>query len=204
MDVALFGSETLFELRDESEILRTLGTRAHWSQIRPDILKALIHNAADDVLSISRFVFVSEYFDCVKNNFVELSRIWDDPRHALSAFAATLVGVASDTIKHLAEIPAGSERLSQAMVMVEISFLSALLCDPWMMSAYRGLASFYQATGKKDYAGRMCRKYDEAEKALLAAKDEYASQYRKAKYEPGAAAMRVEMDRLKAALGLGR
>jgi len=202
--MALFGSEKLFELRDEAEILRTLGSRLHWSQIRPDILKALIRNAGDDVLKLSRFVFVSEYFDCVKNNFVDLSKIWDDPRHALSAFAATLVAVASDTIKHLAEVPAGSERQSQAMVMVEISFLSALLCDPYMLSAYRGLATFYHATGKKDYAGRMCRQFDETEQALLSARDEYATQYRKTKYEPVAAALRAEMDRLKKSLGLGR
>jgi len=202
--MALFGSDKLFELSDETEILCTLGLRPYWSQVRPDILKELIRNAGDDILSISRFVFVSEYFDCVKNNYVELSNIWEDPRHALSAFAATLVAVASDTIKHLAEVPAGSERQSQAMVMVEISFMSAVLCDPYMLSAYRSLANFYQATGKKDYAVRMCRKFDETEKTLLAAKDDYASQYRKAKYEPGAAALRKEMDRLKKGLGLER
>jgi len=202
--VALFGSDKLFELSDETEILCTLGLRPYWSQVRPDILKELIRNAGDDILSISRFVFVSEYFDCVKNNFVELSNIWDDPRHALSAFAATLVAVASDTIKHLAEVPAGSERQSQAMVMVEISFMSALLCDPYMLGACRSLAAFYQATGKNDYAVRMCRRFDETEKALLAATDDYAIQYRKTKYEPVAAALRTEMDRLKKTLGLER
>lgn len=202
--MALFGSEMLFEIRDQDEMLRTLGSRRHWSQIRPDVLRALVSNAKDDVLKISRFVFVSEYFDCVKNNFVDLSSLWEDPRLALSAFAATLVGVARDTIKHLGEVPAGSEQLSQAMMMVEISFLSALFCDPYMLTALRGLASFYQATGKLDNARSMCRKYDETEQALLSSKDDYAAQYRKTKYQPMAAAMRGEVDRLKAQLGLAR
>jgi hypothetical protein len=202
--MALFGSEKLFQFRDEEEILRALGGRRHWSQIRPEVLRALIRNARDDVLKISRLVFVSEYFDCVKNNFVDLAQIWEDPRQALSAFAATLVGLASDTIKHLSEVPAGSEQLSQAMVMIETAFLSALLCDPYMLGACRGLASFYQATGKRDDARGMCRKYDETEQALLSANDEYARQYRRTKYEPAAPAMRAEIDRLKAQLGLTR
>jgi hypothetical protein len=202
--MALFGSEMLFTIRDENEILRTLGSRPHWSQVRPDVLRALIRNAGDDMLKISRFVFVSEYFDCVEHNFVDLSGIWEDPRMALSAFAATLVGVASDTIKHLGEVPAGSEQLGQAMIMVEISFLSALLCDPYMLTAVRGLASFYQATGKLDNARGMCRKFDETERALLAAKDDYTTQYRKTKYQPAAAALRAEIDRLKTQLGPAR
>lgn len=202
--MALFGSEKLFEFRDDEEVLRTLGGRRHWSQIRPEVLRALIRNARDDVLKISRLVFVSEFFDCVKNNFVDLARIWEDPRLALSAFATTLVGLASDTITHLGEVPAGSEQQKQAMVMIEIAFLSALLCDPYMLSAYRGLASFYHATGKNDDARSACRKYDETEQALLSANDEYARQYRRTKYEPAASTMRAEIDRLKAQLGLAR
>ncbi len=200
--MALFGSEKRFEFRDEEDVLRTLGSRQHWSQIRTEVLRALIHNTRDDVLKISRLVFVSEYFDCVKNSFVDLAKIWEDPRLALSAFAATLVGLASDTIRHLAEVPEGSERQSQAMVMIEIAFLSALVCDPYMLNAYRGLASFYLATGKRDDAASMCRKYDETEQALLAAHDEYARQYRRTKYESAAPTMRKEVDRLKSQLGI--
>jgi hypothetical protein len=200
--MALFGSEKRFKFRDDEEILRTLGSRQHWSQIRPEVLQALIRNMGDDVLKISRFVFVSEYFDCVKNNFVDLARIWEDPRLALSAFATTLVGLASDTIRHLGAVPEGSEQQSQAMVMIETAFLSALLCDPYMLTAYRGLASFYLATGKRDDARSMCRKYDETEQALLSAHDEFARQYRRTKYESAAPALRVEIDRLKVQLGL--
>jgi hypothetical protein len=202
--MALFGSEKLFEFHDEEEIVRTLGGRPHWSQIRPEVLRGLTRNARKDVLKISRLVFVSEYFDCVKNNFVDLAQIWEDPRLALSAFATTLVGLASDTIKHLGEVPAGSEQQSQAMVMIETAFLSALLCDPYMLTAYRGLASFYHATGKRDNASSMCKKYDETEQALLSAQDEYALQYRRTRYEPTAPALRREIDRLKAELGLAR
>jgi len=114
------------------------------------------------------------------------------------------VGLAVDTIAHLGEVPAGSEQQKQAMVMIEIAFLSALLCDPYMLSAYRGLASFYLATGKNGDARSTCRKYDETERALLSANDEYARQYRRTKYEPAAATMRAEIDRLKAQLGLAR
>jgi len=198
-----FGSDALVNVRGESEILRALAGRPHWNQVRADVLKAVISNADGDPIRISRFVFVSEYFDCVKTNYAELARIWEDPRQALSAFAAILVSVASDTIKHLAEVPAGSEQQSQSMVMVEISYLSALLCDPWMLTAYRGLASFYQATGKRDCALSMCLKFDETERELLAATDSYAQQYRTAKYKPVAASLRAEMDRIKSSLGAG-
>ena len=200
--MALFGSDKLFEFRDEAEILRALGVRKHWSQIRPEVLRALIRNAQDDVLKISRLVFVSEYFDCVKNNFVDLAALWDDPRLSLSAFAAVLVGLASDTIRHLGEVPEGSEQQVQSVVLIEIALMSAQLCDPYMLNAYHRLASFYQATGKPDDARAMCRKYEEAERGLLSAQDEYTRQYRRTKYNAGAPALRAEIDLLKVQLGL--
>lgn len=199
--MALFGSETLFRIGDEEEILKTLAGRRHWDQVRPEVLRALIRNAKNDVLSISRLVFVSEYHDCVRNNYVELSKIWEDPRLALSAFAATLVGLAGDIIQHLGDLPQGSERLSQAIGMVEISFLSAVLCDPYMLAAYKGLATFYQGTGKAKQASVICRRYDEAEQALLRGQDEYTRSYRETKYKSAAVSMRAAMDTLKAQVG---
>lgn len=198
--MALFGSEKLFNIADEQEILRGLSSRKYWSGIRKEVLQALIANAGKDVLKISRFVFVSEYYDCVRNNFVELSRIWEDPRLALSAFGATLVGLAADIIQHLGVLPEGSEQQSQSIGLVEISFLSALLCDPYMLSAYRGLASFYYGIGKTEHGLSICRKYDETEQALLKAADDYSRLYRETKYKPVAAAMRSEIERLKAQL----
>ncbi len=200
--MALFGSEKLFNMQDRQEILRTLGARKHWNLIRADVLKALVDTAAGDVISISRFVFVSEYFDCVRNNYVELAQIWQDPRLALSAFAATLVGLAGDIIQHLGDMPEGSERQGQAVSLVEISFLSAILCDAHLLSAYKGLASFYLATGKKSQAVKVCRQFDDAEQKLLRADDEYSRQYRDTRYRPVAAGLRAEMNRLKAELGI--
>ncbi len=200
--MALFGSDRMFQFGDEEEVLRALGARPHWGQIKPEVLRALIRNAHGDYLRISRLVFVSEYYDCVKNNFVDLAGIWDDPRLALSAFATTLVGLASDTIRHLGEVPAGSEQQVQAMVLIEMAFVSALLCDPYMLNACRRLASFYEAAGKHDDARSTCRKYDEIEQALLSANDEYAREYRRTRYESTAPAMRAEIDQLKGQLGL--
>jgi hypothetical protein len=199
--MALFGSEKLFQIGDEEEILKTLAGRKDWDQVRPEVLRALIRNSKNDVLSISRFVFVSEYHDCVRNNYVELSKIWEDPRLALSAFAATLVGLAGDIIQHLGDMAQGSERQGQAIGMVEISFLSAVLCDPYMLVAYKGLATFYQGTGKGRQAAVICRRYDEAEQALLRGEDEYTRAYRETKYKPTAASLRAAMDRLKAQVG---
>jgi hypothetical protein len=162
----------------------------------------LIDNANGDVLKISRFVFVSEYFDCVKNNYVELSGIWKDPRMALSAFGSTLVGLAGDIIQHLGDVSQGSARQSQSIGLVELAFLSALLCDPFLLPAYKGLASFYNAMGKKELAAGICRQYDETEEKLLGTHDRDILDYREARYKPVAAATRKEMDRLKAELGL--
>jgi hypothetical protein len=200
--MALFGSEKSFNIKDRREILQALASRGQWNLIRSDVLRTLIDNADGDVLKISRFVFVSEYFDCVKNNFVELARIWEDPRLALSSFGATLMGLARDIIQHLATMPEGSDRLRQATSAVELSFLSAILCDRHMLSAYKELASFYHATGKTDLAAKACREYDEAERRLLQSTDEYSRSYRETKYKPVAAGLRAEVDRLKATLGI--
>ncbi|HVP17754.1 MAG TPA: hypothetical protein VMU36_02080 [Spirochaetia bacterium] len=200
--MGLFGSDRSFNIKDRQEILQALASRGQWNLIRTDVLRALIDNADGDVLKISRFVFVSEYFDCVRNNFVELDRIWEDPRLALSSFGATLMGLARDIIQHLATMPEGSERQRQATSAVELSFLSAILCDRNMLSAYKALASFYLATGKKDLAVSACRQYDEAEQRLLQSPDEYSRSYRETKYKPVAAGLRAEVDRLKSSLGI--
>jgi hypothetical protein len=199
--MALFGSDRMFQFGSEDDVLHALRGRPYWDQIRQEVLRALIGNARGDNLKISRFVYVSEYYDCVKKNFVDLAGIWEDPRLALSAFAATLLGLAVDTIRHLGEVPVGSEQQVQATVLVEMIYLSVLLCDPYMLNACRKLASFYQAIGKTDNARAMCRKYDETEQALLNATDDYTREYRRTKYEPSASGMRVEIDRLKAQLG---
>jgi len=199
---ALFGSDRLFNITDVEELLRSLGERKFWSSIRPEVLRMLIDNAKGDVLKISRFVFVSEYYDCVKNNFVELAKIWEDPRFALSAFGATLVGLAGDIIQHLGDLSQGSDAQSQAIGQVEKAYLSALLCDPYLLPAYKGLASLYLVTGKKDLAAGMCRHYDATEEELLHTQDPELFLYRETRYKPLAAATRKEIDRIKAQLGL--
>jgi hypothetical protein len=202
--MGLFGSEKLFNIRDSQELLRALSTRKHWNLIRPEVLSALVDNANGDVLKISRFVFVSEYYDCVKNNFVELANIWKDPRLALSSFGATLVGLAGDIIQHLGDMQEGSERQTQATSLAELSFLSAVLCDRYLLTAYKGLASFYSATGRLKLAAAACRQYDEAEQKILQATDDYLRAYRETKYKPIATALRAEVDRLEAELGVAR
>jgi hypothetical protein len=199
---ALFGSDRLFNITDVEELLRSLGERKFWSSIRPEVLRMLIGNANGDVLKISRFVFVSEYYDCVRNNFVELAKIWEDPRLALSAFGATLVGLAGDIIQHLGDLSQGSDAQSQAIGLVEIAYLSALICDPFLLPAYKGLASFYLVVGKKEQAAAMCRQYDATEEKLLQTEDPEIFLYREVRYKPLAAATRKEVDRLKAQLGL--
>ncbi|MGO9413145.1 MAG: hypothetical protein ACLQCB_20655 [Spirochaetia bacterium] len=200
--MALFGSEKLFNIKDSHELLRALSSRAHWSLIRAEVLKAIIDNAKGDVLKISRLVFVAEYHDCVKNNFVDLAKIWQDPAQALSAFAATFVGLAGDIIQHLGDMAEGSARQVQAAGLVELSFHSAILCDPYFLAAYKGLAVYYNATGRKELAAGACRQFDEAEKKLLEATDDYLRAYRESKYKPVASSLRAEINRLKASLGI--
>jgi hypothetical protein len=200
--MALFASEKLFNIKDSRELLKTLAGRKYWNLVRPDVLKALIDNAKGDVLKISRFVFVAEYYDCVKNNFADLARIWEDPRMALSAFAATLVGLAGDIIQHMGRMVEGSEQLAQATGLVEMSLHSALLCDQYLLSAYKGLASFYYGTGRNKLAVAACRQFDETERKLQEATDDYLRTYRETKYKPVAASLKAEMDGLKADLGI--
>jgi len=199
--MGLFGSEKLFNITDSSELLLALSTRKHWDLIRKEVLQAIIDSARGDVVKISRLVFVSE---CVKNNFVDLAKIWEDPSQALSAFAATLVGLAGDIIQHMGDMPEGSARQIQAASLVEISFHSAILCDPYFLSAYKGLAFFYDATGKKGLAASTCQQYDEAERKLLSATEGKLHVYRETKYAPVAAGLRADMDKLKSSLNKSR
>jgi hypothetical protein len=201
--MALFASERLFNIKDSQELLKALVERKPWNQVRAEVLKALIDNAKGDVLKISRFVFVSEYYDCVKSNYVDLANIWKDPRLALSAFAATLVGLSGDIIQHMGRMKEGSEQLAQATGLVEMSLHSAILCDPYLLSAYKALASFYYGIGKNNLAIASCRSFDNTEKKLQEAADDYLRAYRETKYKPTAAELRAEMDRLKIDLGIG-
>jgi len=200
--MALFASEKLFNIKDSNELLKALVERKPWDRVRADVLKALIDNAKSDVLKISRFVFVSEYYDCVKGNYVDLAAIWKDPRLALSAFATTLVGLSGDIIQHMGRMKEGSEQLAQATGLVEMSLHSAVLCDPYLLSAYKALASFYYGIGKTKLAAAACRSFDNTEKRLQEATDDYLSAYRETKYKPTATGMRAEMDRLKIDLGM--
>ncbi len=195
--MALFASERLFNIKDSNELLKALVERKPWDRVKAEVLKALIENAKGDVLKISRFVFVSEYYDCVKSNYVDLAGIWKDPRLALSAFAATLVGLSGDIIQHMGRMKEGSEQLSQATGLVEMTLHSALLCDPFFLSAYKALASFYYGTGKQKLALAACRSFYNMEQKLLEAADEYLRNYRDTKYKPVAAQLRAEMDHLK-------
>ncbi|HTP57948.1 MAG TPA: hypothetical protein VMM82_03460, partial [Spirochaetia bacterium] len=192
----------LFNIKDSHELLKALVERKPWNQVRAEVLKALIDNAKSDVLKISRFVFVSEYYDCIKSNYVDLAAIWKDPRLALSAIGATLVGLSGDIIQHMGRMKEGSEQLAQATGLVEMSLHSAILCDPYLLSAYKALASFYYGIGKSKLAAAACRSFDNTEKKLQEASDDYLRGYRETKYKPAAAEMRAGVDQLKRDLGM--
>ena len=85
---------------------------------------------------------------------------------------------------------------------MELTYLSAVLCDPFLLPAYKGLAAFYHVMGKRDLAVGMCRQYDETEARILHSQDPYVRVYRETRYAPLAANTRRQLDSLKTELGL--
>ena len=159
------------------ELFQELIQRKHWKKINPDIIKSIFNNAKGDVDAVKRFIFISELHNSVGNNFVELATSVSR-KYILSMFALTLYRLGSGILK--AAISAiehkDKEKLEHCVIPADMAFTSSILCDPYLLSAYAGMALLYGYVWiNKDAALEFCRKYKEVEHKLLNTPDEELS-----------------------------
>jgi len=167
----------LFETEDCDELFTMLIKREYWNEISPDIIKSIFENAKGDLGKIKTFIRVSELYNSVGNNFVELAKSVSR-KYALQWFAITLYRLGSGILKVAISAikDKDREKLEHCVIPADMAFTSSILCDPDLLSPYAGMALLYGYVWiNKDAALEFCRKYKEIEYKLLNTPDEELS-----------------------------
>jgi hypothetical protein len=155
-------------------LFRELVNRKHWKDIDPEIIINIFNNAKGDVDMIKRFIFISELYNTVGNNFVQLSN--EPPKEfILSMFALTLYRLGSALDKSLSSDKTENE-VSSLVNGATMAFMSSVLCEPYFLESYACMAYLYSDIDK-DIALEWCAKYKEAEGNLLNTPDEELNIY---------------------------
>lgn len=177
-------TEAFAEMRDELGIIRPTSEQQTnllfqeliklkpWKDINPEILKRIFNNAKGDVEVIKRFIYISEIHNLVGNNFVKIANDVSktDTSFVISMFALTLYRLGSDLVKEL-PLAKTEDKVSFLVKKAEIAFTSSLLCNPFFMESYLGIAVLFSEINK-NIALEWCAKYKEAEGKLLNTPDE--------------------------------
>ena len=177
-------SFALEEVRDQIGIIRptlekqldllfqVLIKRKHWKDIAPEIIQNIFNNAKGDVEAIKRFISISEIHNSVGNNFVKIASDVSntDVSDVISMFAVTLYRLGSDLVKAL-PFAKTEDEVSSLAIRAEMAFTSSLLCNPFDLESYFGLALLFSETDK-DVALEWCAKYKEVEGKLINTPDE--------------------------------
>lgn len=156
-----------------SGFIAQLSRRKFWRSMEPQLLRDIAQHADGEMELLRNFVFVSEQYGLVSNNFVNLAQ---NPESSfgspLSAFALTLYRLGSTLYKQSLSI-SDLEQRGFALLSADMAFTSAILCDPLQLGAYAGMAFLYgEININEPVALDWCQKYREAEDALLATPNE--------------------------------
>lgn len=172
--------------KDIDELFVELTHRKHWKEIDPNIIKSIFNNAMSEevkaiidgnVGAIKAFIFISELHNTVANNFVKIAKDEGSTENKVSLFSLTLYRLGSDIFK--AGFSAkNDEEVDSCVFTADMAFSSSILCDPFELSSYAGIAFLYSSYGmNKEAALEWCRKYKEAEDKLLNTPDETLNSY---------------------------
>jgi hypothetical protein len=156
-----------------SEFISQLCRRKFWRDMDASLLGDIARHADGQMELLRTFVFVSEQYRLVSNNFV---RIAQDPvgdsGSILSWFALTLGRLGSALCQQSPSI-SDFEQRGFALLSADMAFTSAILCDAFQLQAYAGMALLYGYFNlNKPVALDWCQKYKDAEDRLLATPDE--------------------------------
>jgi len=155
------------------EFLATLGRRKFWRSLDPTLLAAIVRNADGDMELLRNFVFISENYGLVENNFLSFA---NDPEPVFGSpalgCALTLCSLGSDLCKQCVSVK-DAEQLKLLLGNADIAFNSSVLCDPLHLEPYFDMACLYsELMFNKQVALEWCAKYKIAEQRLLDTPDE--------------------------------
>lgn len=161
---------------DPDGFLAALGRRKFWRRIDGSVLAAIAGNANGNMELLRNFVFVSEMYRLVENNFLALAANVDSYFGSpASGFAFTLYRLGSDLCTHVISVSDPDEQESM-LTSADMAFTSAVLCDPLQLEAYVGMVHLYtEILFNKEAGLEWCEKYKIAEQRLLRTPDEHLS-----------------------------
>jgi len=204
------------DISDSEELFIALTKRKHWNRIPRDILKLIFENAelpqvfeesheglkkVEKIDRLLRFIVVSEDYHCIEKNFIPIVNDSPGPKAVLALFSVTLERLAAKLVQTMYQIIEKSEEQETKSLTVSAlaAYKSSILCNPFMLPSYAGLASFYGLLGLKELVIKTYQSYNIAEKKLLSIDDSKLSYYDRATKE-NIPTYREMVDSLKAEL----
>jgi hypothetical protein len=120
--------------------LKFIFYQLHENSLHIPMISKASHIAIDDMQRIRDFLIVSEEYDLVKNNFVELAKLEADMElDILSMFAITLERLGAAIAQEYPYSHLNDEEVKQLMFMAELSYQSSILCDRFLLESYYGV-----------------------------------------------------------------
>lgn len=155
-------------------LFKQLVRRKYWKQIDPDVIRDIFTNASGDDRAIKSFISISDSCDLVRQSFVKFTRDVSK-QHLQGLFAVSLYQLGSAIVKTAISAieDRDNETLKRCIVPAEMAFASSILCDPYFLPAYLGMAVLYSSVWiNKDAALEFCKKYKDTETVLLVTPNE--------------------------------
>lgn len=156
-----------FKLCSYGELFSELITRKHWKNLNVDIIKQVFKNAQSDIFSqpdegievLKHFIFVSEEYNLVQDQFLRLASTTPDLDILLGYFSFHLYQLGSDLTKRCYSAKT-NEEIEGWGTPADMAFMSSILCDEFMLPSYAGMAFLYgEIIGNKDVGLVFCAKY---------------------------------------------
>jgi len=196
--MSLFMSDAIDKIDNLDRLYEALIKRKHWKRLNPVVIRRILDNANGDIVKARRFRMISELYDCVEKNYIEIAKD-NDIRMSMDLISVTLERLGAQIAQNLDAFPEGSEKKERAIAYAEMAYSSSILCNPLMLGSYAGLAFFYAAIGETALSMKTFEEYDLAEKRLLEKDDKELSHYDKALKE-SLPEMKAKLNEFRAAL----
>ena len=210
--------DKIFNITNVGELYSSITSRKFWNKVNPDILRAIFKNAQSDLTTfdygdcpsrnepyhkIHRFVVASEIYRRVEKYPSLMNR--NDPTNALFEMSQNLNYQALDLLYKVQTESMSESKALQYMAHAELSYQSAILCDPFNLSIYASLAGIYLSLENNKWAAVVCKMYDNAETHLLHDQEgqlNYSHEALRKNQGSLLAEVRQEIDRIKKEVGL--
>lgn len=156
-----------------SDFIDQLSRRKFWENIDLHLLNEIARHANGEMELLRNFVYVSEKYELVSNNFVNMTqnpeKMFGSP---LLEFAFTLCRLGSTLCQQGFSIK-DPEQKKFILISADMAFTSAILCDPFQLQAYSGMAFLYgEIHINVPIALEWCQKYKDAEEKFLSTPNE--------------------------------